>query len=795
LSKLRQLLLALFVALSLSTGAGLVKLLGNGLQLQTDLLSLMPPSSQSNIIEAANHKLTAAFGNNFMLLLASEQQQTLIDAMPAIMQRLQHPAIQLDDKQAAIDDRLNYFQQLKQHRFQLLSPSQRESLATGQTDKLLQQAWRALYHPGSLSNIASSVEDPLNLFNQYLEQTYLSDSDFEIIDENLYLRSEQQPEQLFGLISGRVHPGAFNLQAQQQLDTAATAIGDYLAVQHPDIRLYRAGAVFHAAAAASSAKQDISVIAAGSGLGVLLLFISCFKSLRPLLASLASVGYGCLCALVFCQWYFQSLHLLTLVFGASLIGVAVDYALHYLSHTSHSDQRQQLLTRLLPSLAMGLLTSLIGFSSLLQASLAGLQQMAVFSMVGLSSAWLFVVVVFPLFNFSQQQRHPAWLKQLATMPEQLWRKFSARQTLVGLTLVAGLALAVVLSQLTTSKDIRVLYTANAPLISEQQQIEAILPSHAPNQFFLISQPTTELLLNRAERFKATLDSLVKAGAIDGYQLISDYLPSASRQLADQQLLRQQAYQAAGIAEQLMTTAGFDAALVTDLQRQACEATPPLLADSWLALAPADKQLLWLGELDQRYHSLVLLSGVHSLPALQQATDQTTGVQFIDTVAGISAALDGKRQAASNLLLLAYAAIALLLLLRYRQRRALRLLAVPVLSSLLTVAALSVAGIAISLFHVFALFLVLGLGMDYSIFLFESLAHDSQQAVGTAAGDDYRHCQLAILLSAITSSLSFGLLSFSSTPMISAFGMVVLLGSVLNWLLVPLIHQHNQSTAA
>ena len=66
----------------------------------------------------------------------------------------------------------------------------------------------------------------------------------------------------------------------------------------------------------------------------------------------------------------------------------------------------------------------------------------------------------------------------------------------------------------------------------------------------------------------------------------------------------------------------------------------------------------------------------------------------------------------------------------------------------------------------AMFLVLGLGMDYVIFVSE-------------LSEDRVETTVAILLSATTSLLSFGLLSLSSLPFVSAFGLTVLLGNAFN----------------
>eukprot|EP00493_Phyllostaurus_siculus_P026470 UN26815 len=68
----------------------------------------------------------------------------------------------------------------------------------------------------------------------------------------------------------------------------------------------------------------------------------------------------------------------------------------------------------------------------------------------------------------------------------------------------------------------------------------------------------------------------------------------------------------------------------------------------------------------------------------------------------------------------------------------------------------------------ALFLVLGLGMDYIIFAREMSANPEVT-------------RQAILLSAITSLLSFGLLAFSEMPVVQAFGSIILIGNTINFI--------------
>jgi predicted exporter len=82
----------------------------------------------------------------------------------------------------------------------------------------------------------------------------------------------------------------------------------------------------------------------------------------------------------------------------------------------------------------------------------------------------------------------------------------------------------------------------------------------------------------------------------------------------------------------------------------------------------------------------------------------------------------------------------------------------------------VAQVPVTLFHVMAAFLVVGLGVDYLVFVAEMLDEEKS-----------RHFANALVLSAATSSLSFGLLSLSVLPAVSAFGSTVMLGILGNLL--------------
>jgi predicted exporter len=116
-------------------------------------------------------------------------------------------------------------------------------------------------------------------------------------------------------------------------------------------------------------------------------------------------------------------------------------------------------------------------------------------------------------------------------------------------------------------------------------------------------------------------------------------------------------------------------------------------------------------------------------------------------------------------------VLLALWLRFRAR-AWRALLPTAVAAGLTFATVGFLGEPLTLFHVLAQWLLLGMGVDYGIFLVE---HPREQA----------EAWLAIGLGAVSTVLSFGLLAFSATPAIHAFGLTLGLGVSLVWGLSPL----------
>jgi predicted exporter len=507
----------------------------------------------------------------------------------------------------------------------------------------------------------------------------------------------------------------------------------------------------------------MNTIGWGSLAAVLLLVWLAFRSTRPILLVAASLAVGTAAALSVTAWIFGQVHLITLVFGASLVGVAEDYGIHYFASRQAQPQLapHTLMRSLLPGLVLALATSVVAYMLLGMAPFPGLRQMAVFSATGLVATFLTSILWFPALDrgtVRSSRFASAISRSLARVPA-----FAFSRATGWLLAAAALICIAGFWQLRTMDDVRQLQSSPPALVQAQIEVGRMLGIPSPAQFYLVRGRDAQEVLQREEALKTRLDALVAQGAVGGYSAVSNWVPSEARQREDAALTAR------------VETALLAAASETLGERPArpAFAARPLTLQAWLAdPVSSGPRALWLGAIGKEVGSVVMLrglSGTAQLPQLADAARGLDGVLWVDKAAEVSGLLARYRMSMTVLLLAGTLAVLGALLARYG-RRAWRAWVPTIAAGMLTVAILSLAGQPFQLFNVLALLLLLGIGVDYGIFLAE---HPSD---GSA--------WLAVVLGAASTWLSFGLLALSSTPALRAFGLTLLVGIALVWALSP-----------
>ena len=749
----------------------------------TDIMALLPVQQRDLVLQQSFTQMVDAAQQRVVVLVGAASwpdAKRAADAYSAVLATRPDVLVAASLNEQTQQDWLSLFEQ---HRLVLMTPAQQQQLQHEPDSFWTDAALRQLYSPFAGPKLGAWRDDPFGLFAGWVQERA---QETPVRPRDGYLSvSDERAARQYVLLSLTVRDGVFGMSTQRKV-TALLAQAQARALQSvSQAEIVSAGVVLHAAAAGQQASGEIWTIGLGSLLGVIGLMWLTFHTLKPIGLILLSIAVGCLGSLSVCWLLFGHIHLLTLVFGASLIGVAQDYGIFFLAHRLHAGAHTssaELLKRLLPSRALTLLAAVIGYMGMALTPFPGLRNMAVFSAIGLIFAWLTVVCWFPQLVGAQSMAGGTvalWYDRLL----QRWPVWHGNPTGWAALLLLSLVTAIGIGRLSANDDIRLLQKSPPQLIADQIKLSRVLDAPTPVQFYLVRATTGQQLLEREEALKVHLDRLIEQKKISGYQAVSNWVPSGRTQQLRIGLINQKLLGPAlgKLAAQIDAQPDWAEATRSHLQQYGSELT----VEQFLA-SPASEpwRHLWLGKTADGYASIVALRGLaqSDLTLVRQAADGQAGVQWVDKVAEISGVLGQYRRYMGWVLLCSCVVIGALLSWRYG-RSTWRVLLPAVLAGLFTLAMLGWTHQPLQLFHVLALMLLLGVGVDYGIFM--------QEPAGTHVAPAW----LATGLSAANTLLSFGLLGLSQTPALQAFGVTMLSGITLVWFIVPFFrkeHRHGSN---
>ena len=743
----------------------LVLLVGCGTRssrIETDLMALFPGYGATPEVDQALDKVRQIADRQLVFLVRHPNLQQAMKAAAALSYKLEQDSrIQKVRSRLPEDQTLLWWEFYSPYADQLLTDEARTLLRNRKGETLVQKVLMQIYSPFAAVGVEELRSDPMLLTRSFL--TKLRSINHRLDLNEGWLVAEDSSGNSYVMITAELAITPYALVEATRLAGQIDAIIAELTHRDHDCGVLRQGTLFFAAHGISQAKKEISTIGLGSVLGLLCLFVAVFRSLRPLLLSLASIACGLLAAALATTAIFGNIHIFTLVIGASLIGVSVDYSFHYLCDwqlDSGSWQPWKALRRILPAITMGLLTSCLAYLSLLLTPFRGLQQLAVFSSIGLLSSFLFVVLLYPVWISKASVWQPLTTDRLENWRSRLHAVSTNRMVWCVLLVFTCLALPF----LTINDDVRQLQAMPDTLVEESQVIAEVTGQSGVQEMLLVEGKDADEVLGRLETVSADLNRAITNNSLDRYLNVATFVPSLSRQKEDFRLVKESLYRPYGgeLAGRLK--------LEPEIVNSESLKFSPLTIEQWLA-SPVSLgwRNLWLGEIGQGVGALIPLSGIHNRATITAIAAQYKGVVFISRASEVSELFGRYRVRISSLLVISYFVIFIWMLKRYGIALAGRILAAPMMGGAVALAALAALGLPLNLFGVLGLVLVLGIGIDYTIFLAECR---------TTSGAT----SLAITLSCTTTLLSFGLLSLSETAAIHCFGLVVLVGIFTAYLL-------------
>ncbi|HMG60122.1 MAG TPA: MMPL family transporter [Burkholderiales bacterium] len=560
---------------------------------------------------------------------------------------------------------------------------------------------------------------------------------------------------------------ASGMDAAREQEAAGALMGAFQRIgAGPEYRVLISGPGVFAARTRAAIEHDIGWLTGLAGVLVLLVLVLAYRSPGPVALSALPVLTGLLVGVAVVGVLFGTVHGITLAFGATLIGEAVDYPSYVFTQRKSGESIREVLARVWPTLRLAVLTTVFGSLALLLSSLQGLSQLGVLS-AGLVTRWDLPALApgrgapprtlpFSLVRAGLAMRRAAWIA---------W-----------VLLFAALASIVARHDRIWDDDLGHLSPLPESARELHQRLSADLRAADARYLLIATAASREAVLEKSEQTALALQKAVDEGILEGFDLAARYLPSEKTQerrraaLPEaQDLHRTLARALRGLPYRADAFAPFERDV------EGARRGPLLTIEDLRGTGLDLKVQSLLASRDGEWHAIIPLRGVRDparLRSLAERLPAEARASFLDLKAESDRLIGGYRAQALALAGLGALAIALLLCFGLRGvRKALRVM-LPVYAAIaMTVACLGLLGIGLSLFHLVSLLLVLGIGLNYSLFF-------SQAEPGT---DSEQGTSLALSVCFLTTFAAFGCLASSRIPILSAIGLTVTLGCALSLL--------------
>ena len=733
-----------------------------GAPLSANLMALVPGDAPDALQLRAEQRMQEPLNREMLVLVGNADRQQAINMAQQLGEQWQASGLFEQVQWNLQADLPALREQLLRGRLAMLSAADREQLIA-HPDAFIEQRVQALFDPFTGFSLVPSQDDWLGLTGR-IQNSQPQRGAVQLDIGSGALMAHADGKQ-WVLLRARTQGNAFDLTLPMQVAALLEQSRAQAATQQ--VELLAASGLLYAASGQQQASREITWVGGGATVGIVLLLLLAFRRWRVLLA-FVPVLVGMLFGAVACVAFFGSMHVMTLVLGSSLIGVAVDYPLHYLSKSwSLKPWRSWPALRLtLPGLSLSLATSCIGYLALAFTPFPALTQIAIFSAAGLVGAYLSAVCLLPALLNGVVLRPAQWPLNVAQC------LLNARQALLkkvptpALLALLLMFCAAGLWQLNSKNDIRQWVSAPPQLMTQAQAIARITGYQPTSQFFLVRADSEQQLLERQAALSERLDALVGKGTLQGY-LALNQLVSPPR---EQQRLRAALSALPRHWQPLLALGVPLPALQHELAQ--LQALPEQRIDAALNGPLAEPwRLLWLGRDADGVAAMVSLQGLNDASLLREQARDLPGVELVDRLGDLNSVFAATQISAAELKLLSCALIVLLLIAPFGLGGAVRIVALPLLAALCSLASLGWLGQPLTLFSLFGLLLVTAISVDYAILMREHIGGAAVSLLGT-------------LLAALTTWLSFGLLAVSSTPAVSNFGLSVSLGLAFSFILAP-----------
>ena len=764
------------------------------ISIDSDLFNLVPKSISMASVKKADEKMMAVTSQNVFVLVASEDFAQAKQVAEAVYDRLKDShnfeSLSLYNDVSSMGEITDF---LYKYRSFLIDEKTADKILTspeGAQDFAMEALSKA-YGGFTMLPLDNLDSDPFLLTEHHLQNylTAVQNAGTAMSVKDGVLASKFE-DKWYVMIRGVLSREGAKLASK---NNAITEIYSATA-EFPDVTFVYSGTPFHSHESSNSASREISIIASVSMLVVIILLIFIFRSLQPLAYSVASIMISLGVAVLATLAVFHKMHVITLVFGTSLIGSCIDYSLHFFTHWSANTELKsgiEIRNHIFSGLLMAIVSTGICFAILLFAPFAILKQMSFFCLTGLVSSFLTTVAVYPYIKLPAQRGKVRFTKGFAKVIRRLEQKWVGRSVIIALFVFAILSILICHKNVKIKNNLLTLYDMKGRLLQDEITASQVI-QYTPGGWYIVSGETEDQALANEEALRRKFENMT--GGQIGYVSTSSFVPSREVQKKSREAYKQLMKLA---AEQLQNL-GFDEAETSAALKSLMEdyeesgktfvsfenGNIPSFIESAISSA-------WLGQVDGKYFTVMLPTKVTDYTNYRSLAEQDDNVYFISKSQDISADLDSLTIMIFKFFIVAYVLMFIMLRFFYSWKQALKIISVPFLIILIVVAVFAICKINMEFFSVTGLILVFGLGLDYIIYMMENekrtgttvVECSRSERIETTMSNETTASQnettilepFATMVSFVTTIISFGALALSSFKPVHLIGLSIFIG--------------------
>jgi len=515
--------------------------------------------------------------------------------------------------------------------------------------------------------------------------------------------------------------------------------------------------------------MGLSMLIVGCIIGV------CFRNKSTLFMLVAPIVYGAFFALTGIYLIQGRMSLMALGIGAVVLGIALSYCLHVLTHYKYVNNPEQVIKDQAIPVFLSCLTTVGAFMGSLFTQSALLRDFGLFSSLALAGSTIFCLVFLPhFFNTKRNVRNEkafAWINRVNSYP------YDRKKWLLITICIVGVICFVTSRWVTYDDDLKHI-GYNEPKVVRS---ENLLASKTTKGNEMIYYAATSHVLDSALMYSGQIagvfDSLKQNGTIH------DFSNTATLMIpADEQLVRIEQWRLFWTPERIASTRQnlVDAGKMYGFKPETFDPFFAMIADATDPVSVYDSGILP----DELMANIIeYTDGKYMVfTSVQMRKDMSDKVSDLITARPHCVVIDPfyytkdmvqlMHEDFNMILMISSIFVFLVLLLSYRNLFHAMIAFTPMgLSWIIVLGIMGISGMQFNLINIVISSFIFGIGVDYSIFVMDGLQADKRSNYD----DLLAYHKTAIFFSAFVLTVSISSLMFATHPALRSIGLITLVG--------------------